>query len=691
MLCTFQQSAKAIVTACALIVLPIAAPAQPAYPRLANLYLHGSVHTQNIDALARWDLLVLNTVWPEAELAKLRAIHPDIRILLHVNAYSVRWPEEGAGVWAQTNIAYADDNDLWWYDRDAAPASDWPGSRMVNITDLGARGPQGSWREFMTRRIAELVQSRPSADGIMLDNFWHRLSWNQERLQLDSDCNPAHNAVACDGSVDPDSTLDDLWNRALTQLAQDLRQRFDVIEGQRSRPLMLVGNGATDYHEWINGSLHEFFPSGWAQIDYGNPYGYNWNVEMFDLNGGYLTAPFSASPQRTNIMNASFGDASSEPYRSDEFERHKRFTFVSTLLGDGYYSLDAAGAGGHGVVWWEAEYDHAGRGTGYLGRALGPMSRLTFSTGPEILRNGAFVDGLEEWFSLATAADAAIAIDTGVFRSAPAAATMRVQSVAAGGELKAWHNDLVLERDASYTLTVWTRADRDMDLVLELYSTDCPNNRCLRAKTLRVTNQWLQSIFSFVAPASTAASLNLFVREAGNVWIDDVSLRRGSSDVFRRDFENGIVLLNYTDEARTITLDDTFTRLDIPGSAVFDGATVTHESVSAWDGRVLLRTTPLPLPPVQQGWLHPNEPNPFNPATRIRFSLSDAQHVQLAVYDPRGKLVRILHSGELPAGENHSVVWNGTDRRGRPARTGVYVYSLVGAGFTQARKMMLIR
>lgn len=686
----FHQNAKAMVAAFAFTVFPSTTQAQPTYPRLANLYLHGAAHAESVQALARWDLLVLNTAWPEAELAKLRAVHPDIRILLHVNSYSVRWPEQGAGAWAQANIAYAEDNDLWWYDSSANPASDWPGSRMVNITDWGAQGPQGSWREFITRRIAALVESRPSVDGIMLDNFWRRLSWNQAQLQLDSDCNPSHNALGCDGAADPDSTLDALWNGALAELARDLRQRFDALEGGRSRPLLMVGNGATDYHDWINGSLHESFPSGWAQIDYGNPYDYNWNVEMFDLQGGYLTAPFSTSPQRANIMNASYG-TSPEPDRTDEFERHKRFTFVSTLLGDGYYSLDAGTDGGHGVLWWEAEYDHAGRGTGYLGRALGPMSRLSLPLGAEMLQNGAFTQGLQEWLSRATSADAAMTTDLNEFRSAPAAARMRVQALAAGGELKAWHNDLVLQRDSSYTLTLWTRADRPMELLLELYSSDCPKNRCLRPKTLRLAQQWQQSVFSFVAPASTSASLNVFVREVGSVWIDDVSLRPGDSDVFRRDFENGIVLLNYSGETRTVPLDGPFVRLHIPGSQVFDGATVDRETLSPWDGRILLRTAPLPLPPSQQGLLHPNEPNPFNPATRIRFSLNNPQHVRLAVYDPRGRLVRVLHDGAVAAGENHSVVWNGTDWRGRPLGSGVYVCRLDGPGYTRARKLTLIR
>ena len=50
--------------------------------------------------------------------------------------------------------------------------------------------------------------------------------------------------------------------------------------------------------------------------------------------------------------------------QSPDFERHKRFTMVSALMGDGYYSLDAAETG-HGSIWWEGEYDTPGVATGF--------------------------------------------------------------------------------------------------------------------------------------------------------------------------------------------------------------------------------------------------------------------------------------------------------------------------------------
>jgi subtilisin family serine protease len=84
-----------------------------------------------------------------------------------------------------------------------------------------------------------------------------------------------------------------------------------------------------------------------------------------------------------------------------------------------------------------------------------------------------------------------------------------------------------------------------------------------------------------------------------------------------------------------------------------------------------------------------NEPNPFNPATRIRFALDRAGPVRLAVYDAAGRLVSRLVDRRLEAGV-HEVVWNGTNGSGRSVAGGVYFYRLETAGRVLVRKMVLV-
>lgn len=88
--------------------------------------------------------------------------------------------------------------------------------------------------------------------------------------------------------------------------------------------------------------------------------------------------------------------------------------------------------------------------------------------------------------------------------------------------------------------------------------------------------------------------------------------------------------------------------------------------------------------------LYPNMPNPFNPTTRILFDLPAQSLVDLEIYDVRGRLVRTLHQGSLPAGR-HVYTWDGTDHRDRGVGSGVYFYRLDAGSNTKTRKMILIR
>jgi len=88
--------------------------------------------------------------------------------------------------------------------------------------------------------------------------------------------------------------------------------------------------------------------------------------------------------------------------------------------------------------------------------------------------------------------------------------------------------------------------------------------------------------------------------------------------------------------------------------------------------------------------LSQNRPNPFNPSTSISFSLAREGGVSLAVFDLRGRLVKVLARGILPAG-GHAVAWDGTDARGRRAASGVYVYRLSAGGTVLTRKMVLVK
>ncbi len=85
-----------------------------------------------------------------------------------------------------------------------------------------------------------------------------------------------------------------------------------------------------------------------------------------------------------------------------------------------------------------------------------------------------------------------------------------------------------------------------------------------------------------------------------------------------------------------------------------------------------------------------NHPNPFNPMTRIAFSLPQPGIVKVSVFDVAGRLVSVLSDAEFDAGRGE-IVWDGTDGLGEPVATGVYLYRMEAAGEVRDGKMVLLK
>jgi hypothetical protein len=88
--------------------------------------------------------------------------------------------------------------------------------------------------------------------------------------------------------------------------------------------------------------------------------------------------------------------------------------------------------------------------------------------------------------------------------------------------------------------------------------------------------------------------------------------------------------------------------------------------------------------------LNNNYPNPFNPTTTISFDLAKPGKVSLRVFNVRGQEVKMIASGEYGSGKHH-IVWDGRDSRNTPVASGVYFYRLETNGYTQTRKMLMMK
>jgi hypothetical protein len=86
-----------------------------------------------------------------------------------------------------------------------------------------------------------------------------------------------------------------------------------------------------------------------------------------------------------------------------------------------------------------------------------------------------------------------------------------------------------------------------------------------------------------------------------------------------------------------------------------------------------------------------NYPNPFNPATTIKYALPEASSVKLEIYNVVGQVVRTLVADHQNAGR-YVVQWDAANDSGHSLSSGIYFYRLQAGGeFLEVKKMLLLK
>jgi hypothetical protein len=114
------------------------------------------------------------------------------------------------------------------------------------------------------------------------------------------------------------------------------------------------------------------------------------------------------------------------------------------------------------------------------------------------------------------------------------------------------------------------------------------------------------------------------------------------------------------------------------------------------DGDFAVNTVALPAPVQIQTRpeafaLANNYPNPFNPATTIKYALPEASQVRLEVFNVVGQVVSTLVDNHQNAGR-YVVQWDATNDQGHSLSSGIYFYRLQAGGeFLEVKKMLLLK
>jgi hypothetical protein len=200
-------------------------------------------------------------------------------------------------------------------------------------------------------------------------------------------------------------------------------------------------------------------------------------------------------------------------------------------------------------------------------------------------------------------------------------------------------------------------------------------------------------------------------------WMDNQTIAMFANSSYQHLHENGNVMADpgYMTNIDTGILNGTSAASDVGILAWFDeirGGTATtntwgYSNTQVTDAADWVPTWPLPESADLRGGamatdgennqtlpgefaLHSNYPNPFNPTTKISYSLSSVSEVSLSIYNIRGELVSELTSGLHQPG-THAVQWDGRNSLGEKVSTGVYIYSLSTPTGVLNKRLVLLK
>jgi len=89
--------------------------------------------------------------------------------------------------------------------------------------------------------------------------------------------------------------------------------------------------------------------------------------------------------------------------------------------------------------------------------------------------------------------------------------------------------------------------------------------------------------------------------------------------------------------------------------------------------------------------LRPSYPNPFNATTHIVYDVPDNAKVSIMIYNILGKEVTRLADNEIHIPGKYNIIWNGTDKFGKPLSSGLYFVRMTGPEFHSVHKVILMK
>lgn len=549
----------------------------------------GSLDTVNLARVARFHEVVLDaypiTPYRPDVVAALRQRHPDLIVYGYVLADHI-WATGDADSMRQIPTVIrrtVRDLDGFLYDRLTGREYD---PTNINL----AKRVNGRYvvAEAMADVMIRHIQATGIFDGLFVDVYCHTVSWTE---------NGTPNRIDVTRAGYPDlASLDAAWAEASDTLAALLRR--DARDGG-----LLVGNcGPSEEHAWFNGWMSENFPYQQAGNWIGNMLG--------DRNTqGYLRDDEHYVPNAHNWLLV-FADLTPGATYGEINTRRVRNGLASAALGDGVFAFGPTNKSLREAPyheWWYDEYavdlttaraSEELRHTGWLGAPLGEAQQvIALPATTDAITDPGFESALGSGWAFNLCSPAVATVERDSTTRAVGQWSARVCVTQPG--LSGWQADLysrtnlAMQAGVPVSATFWCRASADG--LLEVAATPSGAEGWIVVDT---TWRRYQVVMTPTATVSAPLELRCGGR-AATFWFDDVHFQTGQSSYWRRDFVNGIVLVNPTSSRFTLRLESPYRRVvGVHETTINNGTLSRSQTLEPFDAMFLLRNLDVTSPTV---------------------------------------------------------------------------------------------
>lgn len=468
-----------------------------------------------------------------------RAANPNVLILPNVNAM------ETVSVNAPPNVPEA----YFLHDTTGKRIPNWPtpGDYMLNMTNPNVADLLANYAYQV------LLQSGLVYDGVFFDNFSTSISWKK----TDYAGNPVQIDADNDGRPDDPAWLDAAWSAGVYRLIASFRKLvpYGLVTGHLGNRPPQSASLSSFSGESMNGDPVKVRES---QESFGDMW-QTWNA-WFTQGQLPSVALLQSSPPLQVAYGYGFAALKTTTPALEAFAQsfypNMRFGLATALMQDGFSVYDF-GDTSTPVSWWYDEYDFN------LGYPLGAAARIGVpgAAAANLIANPGFESpSIAPWTTiLGGGGKASFVVDPSMAAEGNSSVRITVTAAAANPWLVSIEQDnLPIVKGATYQIRFWARADSQRNLSVNLQGGP-PNFPYYGLfASFAVGPSW--NLYTATVTASTTANdarLEFWAGgAAGSVWLDGVQMSVSqSADLFRRDFTNGVAVLNATASSQNLNLE----------------------------------------------------------------------------------------------------------------------------------------